>query len=160
MLQRMLIIGGVLSLALACCGGEPEEVKLTAEEQRILDSTNELRKKEGLAPLRVNALLVEAARKHSQMMAKKDMLEHVFDGVGPDQRLKKIGYKYLQYGENIQYSTKQGVEAADFAINNWINSKPHRANLLDKDFTEVGIGMATNGAGRIYFTQDFGQPRK
>jgi len=45
-------------------------------------------------------------------------------------------------------------------LKDWLNSKVHRKNLLGKDYTEVGIGVATNDLGETYFTQDFGRPQK
>jgi uncharacterized protein YkwD len=42
----------------------------------------------------------------------------------------------------------------------WLDSKTHRGNILDKDYTEVGIGVAINEKGVIYFTQDFATPQK
>jgi uncharacterized protein YkwD len=160
MLSRALLVVLLGACGLAVGAGDADKVKLTPEEERVFDSTNEVRKKEGLKPLRINPLLVEAARKHSQMMAKRNQLEHEFDGVGPDKRLKKVGYKFQTYGENILYSAKSGIEAADFAMEKWLDSKTHRGNILDKDYTEVGIGVAINEKGVIYFTQDFATPQK
>jgi uncharacterized protein YkwD len=160
MLSRVLVVVLLGGFTLAARVGDSDKGKLTPEEQRILDVTNEARKKEGLPPLSVDPLLVEAARKHSQMMAKMGQLEHEFDGVSLDQRLKKVGYKFQACGENIQFSTKTGAEAADFAMNNWLGSKGHRGNILSKEYTEVGIGAITNDKGVIYFTQDFASPQK
>jgi uncharacterized protein YkwD len=160
MLSRALLVVLLGGCALAASAGDADKMKLTPEEQRVLDSTNEVRKKEGLQPLRINPLLVEAARKHSQMMAMRSQLEHEFDGIGLDKRLKKVGYKFNAYGENILYTVKSGVEAANIAMEKWLDSKTHRGNILAKDYTEVGIGMAINEKGVIYFTQDFGTPQK
>jgi uncharacterized protein YkwD len=160
MLTRLLVLATLGTLMAAGGGGDTSKVKLTPEEQSILDQTNEARKKEGLKPLVVNATLVELARKHSQAMAKLRKGEHVIDGVGPDERFKKAGYKYATYGENLHWSKGLEAKAADLAMKDWLNSKVHRGNLLSKEFTEVGIGVATNDAGETYFAQDFGRPLK
>jgi uncharacterized protein YkwD len=153
----------VLVVALAPAvygGGEQGKVTLTKEEQRLVDLTNEARKKEGLSTLKVNPVLVGVARKHAEAMAKARKLEHVLDGVGPPDRIKEAGYKFLAYGENIQFSKRKGGEAADFAMKQWLESKPHRENLFNEKFTEIGIGMARNDAGETYFTQVLATPRK
>jgi uncharacterized protein YkwD len=160
MLSRVLLLLALGCLAVPANGGDADKVKLTAPEQRILDQTNEARKKEGLNPLKASAVLTDVARKHAQALAKLRKLEHEIDGVGPEQRLTKAGYKYLAYGENIHGSKGSDAEAADIAMKDWLNSKVHRKNLLSKDYTEVGIGVATNDAGETYFTQDFGRPQK
>ena len=140
--------------------GEGDKVKLAPEEQTILDKTNEARKKEGLAPLKLNPTLVEIARQQAKTMAKVRKLEHDIDGAGPEQRFKKAGYKFFFYAENIHVSKGLEAKAADRAMKDWLESKVHRSNLLNKEFTEVGIGMATNDAGETYFSQDFGRPVK
>jgi uncharacterized protein YkwD len=155
--------GLALTLVLALLGGVPageqDKGKLTKEEQRLVDETNAARKKEGLEPLTVNLVLVETARKHSQAMAAKRKLDHVLDGVGPEERIKASGYKFLAWAENIQFSTRKGEEAADLAVQQWLKSQVHRDNMLGKEFTETGVGAATNSAGETYFTQVFGKPR-
>jgi uncharacterized protein YkwD len=156
----LLILIVLAAVTATAGGGDAGKVKLTPQEQAVLDQTNEQRKKEGLKPLVVNATLVEVARKHAQAMAKLRKMEHVIDGIGPDERFKKAGYKFATYGENIHWSKGLDDKAADLAMKDWLASKVHRGNLLSKDFTEVGIGVATNDAGETYFTQDFGRPLK
>jgi uncharacterized protein YkwD len=162
MLQPVLCLTALLAgtTALAEGVGDPPPAKLTKEEQRLLDLTNEVRKKENLPPLTVNPLLVEVARKHSQTMAMKHKLAHEIDGARPAERLKAAGYKFFAFGENIHESKRKGVDAADAAVKWWLNSEKHRENILDKQFTEIGVGMATTDAGETFSTQVFGMPRK
>jgi uncharacterized protein YkwD len=161
-MMRALVLLAVAAIAVAPREGEGDgdKVKLTPQEQTILDKTNEARKKEGLAPLKLSPTLVEIARQQAKTMAKVRKLEHDIDGAGPEQRFKKAGYKFFFYAENIHVSKGLEAKAADRAMKDWLESKVHRSNLLNKEFTEIGIGMATNDAGETYFSQDFGRPLK
>ena len=159
MLLRLSIIL-VAAAALAAGSGDTDKAKLSEEEQRVLDLTNEARKKEGLQPLKVNAVLTKTARAHSENMAKQRKLDHKLDDMNPAQRVEKAGYKFFGVGENIYMSKRINAEAPDLAMKTWLDSKPHRENILQKEFTEIGIGVATNDSGEIYFTQVFGKPRK
>jgi len=102
-----------------------------------------------------------AAENHSENMALQDFFDH--QGVNGDDvidRISIIGYNYFTAGENIGagYSTPEAV------VEGWINSPGHRANLLNPDFTEIGVGyfFLENDTGNEnwnhYWTQVFGTP--
>jgi uncharacterized protein YkwD len=149
--------GLVLVLAL-WAGARPDpvpDVKLTDEEKKILELTNAEREKQKLKPLKVNALLTEAARGHTANMAKTGTLDHVLDGQSPGDRLKKVGYTFSGYAENIAY----GVEAKpEDLFGFWMESAPHKANLLNRDLEEIGIGWTRTSKMECYSTQVFGRP--
>ncbi|VTR90963.1 Putative uncharacterized protein OS=Arthrospira sp. PCC 8005 GN=ARTHRO_300014 PE=4 SV=1: CAP [Gemmata massiliana] len=84
-----------------------EDLKLTADEQAVVDLTNAERKKADLQPLKPNPQLMEAARGHAQNMAKQDKLEHVLDDKTPADRTKAAGYKSGTIGENIAWNQKK-----------------------------------------------------
>ena len=133
-----------------------EEFKISAWEQEVIDLTNEERKKEKLNPLKPAPLLFASARKHSVNMAKQDKLEHELDEKSNKDRVNAENYKWSRLAENIamgQKSPKQVVEA-------WMNSEGHRKNILTPELTEIGIGIEKNAKGQIYWTQNFGTPRK
>jgi uncharacterized protein YkwD len=140
--------------------GDPPKVKLTKEEERILELTNAARKKEGLEPVTLNPQLVEAARLQAQAMAKARKFAYEIDGVGPKDRLKTVGYDGAGWGMNIQQVTGKATDAAEKAVQSWMKTDTTRETLLKKEFTEIGVGAATNAAGEAYFTQVFGVPRK
>ena len=48
-----------------------------------------------------------------------------------------------------------GQQTATSVMTSWMNSPGHKANILSKDFTEIGVGVAKNESGTIYWTQDF-----
>lgn len=129
-------------------------------ENRILDLTNEMRKKEGLAPLKAEPLLAEIARRHSQDMIDKDYMAHVNkEGLAPWDRVS-AGHRTLigVVGENIHMSA--GLDVTDHeliaktAIEWWMNSPGHRANILKKEYTHLGVGVAIKG-NKVLATQKF-----
>jgi uncharacterized protein YkwD len=137
---------------------EQARVKLSETEQKILDLTNQAREKEKLPPLQPNALLSEAARSHSANMARKGEMSHVLDGKEPKDRIKATGYRYTVAGENIGEAEGANLPAQIF--DDWMNSKLHRANILEREFTEIGIGFARNDKNEFYYTQVFARPKK
>lgn len=132
---------------------DPPPLKLSDDEQAVLDLTNLERAKEKLPLLKANPLLFRAAREHTANMAKKGEMKHVLDGKNPQDRLDAVHYDLRKCGENIAY----GDDATPREImKGWMNSKVHRENILDPAFTEIGIGVVRNDKGEVYYTQDFG----
>jgi uncharacterized protein YkwD len=131
------------------------ELKLSKDEQLILDLTNETRQQEGLASLKPNATLFELARAHSKNMARQGQMNHVLDGKNPGDRAKQAGYRgYV--GENVASGMPLDPSAA-FQL--WLDSAGHKKNILRKEYREIGIGVARNASGEAYYTQVFGTPR-
>lgn len=133
---------------------DPKDLfKPTKEELRILELTNKAREKETLPPLKLNPVLSRAARAHSANMARQEKMEHVLDDKTPANRVEAAGYSYRTVGENIAYSSELMV---DRIFEGWMKSEHHRENILRKSFKEIGIGLATNPKGEVYYTQVFG----
>ncbi len=135
-----------------------DEGKLSQEEQRILELTNEARAKEKLPALKANATLLQVARAHAANMAKQHMMKHELDGKTPAQRVEKAGYDYASVGENIA----QGDKGATIkqVMKGWMDSKVHRDNILSPKYDEIGIGLATDENGATYYAQVFGRQRE
>ena len=155
---RWLIAVAFLGAGLVCadetkCDG----TKLSDDEQRILELTNEARAKEKLPPLRPNALLMAAARAHSANMARQGKMEHVLDGKKPGDRVKEAGYRYSWVGENM--ASTDGAPVAEI-FKGWMESKAHREHILSDRFDDIGIGIARNDKGDVYYTQVFASPKK
>jgi uncharacterized protein YkwD len=131
-------------------------VKLSAQERELLDLTNAERKKNDLPPLKANAILTKVARAHSENMAKQEKLDHELDGKNPLDRVKEAKYDYRRMAENIAMSG--GEPSMEFIMKLWMESPPHKSNILKDGFTEIGIGVAKNGKGETYCTQVFGTP--
>jgi len=152
----------LLAFSLAAFGDDPKpkaepKLEMSKEEKALLELTNKERAKEKLPPLEANELLFKAARAHSANMAKQRELNHVLDGKNPGTRLDDVGYDWMEVGENIAQATDE--TAADI-IKLWMGSELHRANIMNKDLRQVGIGIAKNAKGEVYYTQDFATPKK
>jgi uncharacterized protein YkwD len=136
------------------------EVKLSAAEQGIIEMANKERAKEKLPALKVNALLCKAAKMHSDNMAKQGKMEHVLDGKDPRDRVVAAGYSFRSVGENVARAGGRRSAPVGPIHRWWMNSKPHRKNILDPNFTEVGVSVARSKRGVFYYTVVFGAPEK
>lgn len=135
---------------------EPEaQQKADAEtqfEREIIRLTNVERSQKGLAPLKTHAELSKVARLKSEDLRDKNYFSHDSPTYGsPFDMIKKFGIKYLSVGENIAagYSTPEQV------VQGWMDSEGHRANILDKNYTHIGVGYAKGGSYGHYETQLF-----
>jgi uncharacterized protein YkwD len=109
--------------------------KLTSAEKNLLDMTNKERVARGLPPFEIDVTLVESAREHANWMATRRIMQHTWKPVG----------------ENIA----QGQADSASAIRTWMNSPPHRANMLSRGWTKVGAAGYTSPEGRIYWCLQF-----
>jgi len=139
-------------------GKKAETVKLSADEKKLLDLTNAEREKEDLPPLKANAILMKLARAHSENMAKQQKLDHDLDCKTPFDRLREAEYDYQRAGENIAQSGEQAAPSDILML--WLDSAPHRANIMSENYTEIGLGIAKNENGETYATQVFAKPLK
>jgi uncharacterized protein YkwD len=145
--------------ALLGVSGGPDangEFRMTAQENKLLELTNAERAKKDLPPLTANPLLFKIARAHSANMAKQSKMEHILDGKNPFQRVLEAGYDYQYTGENIADLHKSF--SLEVLLKEWMNSEHHRENILNKNFTEIGLGIAAGKKDSVYYTQVFGKP--
>src|SRR5262245_16581160 len=152
---RVWVVFVGLVVCLASRAGEPAKFEMTKAEQKLVELTNAERKKKDLAPVKPSPLLFKVARAHSANMAKQAKMAHELDGKNPFQRIKEAGYKYYFAGENVA----AGVDELDEIMKGWMESEPHRKNILSEKFTEIGIGIARDKKGDPYYTQVFGKPQ-
>jgi uncharacterized protein YkwD len=127
----------------------------SAAENELLEAANKSRELAGLAPLRLEESLREAARAHARRMVASERLEHRL--AGEPSLLERIGQvialdsalKIDRAGENI--ANAACALSANEAL---MRSAPHRKNLLDRGFNVAGIA-AIWSKGRLYVVQDF-----
>lgn len=143
----------------ASAGASATVVPTNSWVQQVFDLTNSYRQQAGLAPLRLNAKLNTAAQAHSVDMALNDFFSHIgSDGSTVYNRMNGAGYDYNLAAENIV----AGYATPKSAVQAWMNSPGHRANILHPNLQEIGIGFyfLSNDSGsnnyRYYWTQDFG----
>jgi len=130
---------------------------ISATERAMMDATNRERAAEHLSPLRADARLVRAAQLQARQMARFGVMAHdVPRAEYPTfaSRLEYARYPYRDAAENVA----RGYGTGTSVITGWMNSPHHRANMLAPDFTQVGTGFATDGAGERYYAEVFGRP--
>lgn len=121
-------------------------------EKQVQVMVNTERAKVGLSPLALNLQLSTMARSKSQDMIDKGYFSHQSPTYGsPFDMMKSFGFTYMSAGENIA----EGQPTATEVMNSWMNSAGHKANILNKSYTEIGVGLAKKSDGTCYWTQDF-----
>lgn len=153
----------LLVLATATIAQERKPVKLTADEQALVDLANRTREKEKLAVLKVNATLCKVAKQHAENMAKQEKMDHVLDGKGVAARVTDAGYDYRVVGENLARADGDPDTPAPPPADihkHWMESKRHHANLVNPKFREVGLAIARSKKGTYFYAQVFGTALK
>ncbi|WP_027408256.1 SafA/ExsA family spore coat assembly protein [Anoxybacteroides tepidamans] len=121
-------------------------------ENEVVRLTNQQRAKYGLPPLQLDWELARVARYKSADMRDKNYFSHQSPTYGsPFTMMKNFGINYRTAGENIA----AGQQTPQEVVNAWMNSAGHRANILNKDFTHIGVGYAKGGSYGHYWTQMF-----
>jgi uncharacterized protein YkwD len=119
-------------------------------ENEVVDLANEERAKAGCQPLTKDPRLAQAAEAHSKDMAERDYLDHTTpEGLTFRDRIRNAGFTNPGVGENIA----RGPLNAAQVMRSWMASPDHRVNILDCDFSVIGVGLDRNG---MYWAQDFG----
>jgi len=128
----------------------------TSLEGRIFDLINAERRHQGLPALQYNSQLDEMAQIQATNMAHFQKMAHVI----PEAKLPTlvsrahaVGYPFGQIAENVAlgYPTAEGV------VNGWMNSRGHRANILNQGVVETGIAVRRSADGGLYYCQVFGR---
>jgi uncharacterized protein YkwD len=117
------------------------------DPSRVVELTNQARAEARLAPLAVNPALTAAARAKLEDMLRRDYFEHrTPDGRQPWWFMQAAGYRLRMAGENLAkgYRTETDLQRG------WMKSKPHRKNILNRDFTEIGVA-AGSGVAVVMF---------
>jgi uncharacterized protein YkwD len=140
----------------------------TGLENDVLVQLNDIRVAHGLVPLKLSPGLDAAATQHTREMIKLDYFAHdSADGTSFDARIARY-YPFLarfhtwSVGENLVFS-EPDLDAA-VALRLWMASPPHRHNILDPDWREIGIAAlhvtdapsVFGGADVTVITTDFG----
>jgi uncharacterized protein YkwD len=121
---------------------------MTKYESQIVAGMNREREKRGLPALAADKRLTAAARVHSRDMAKGDFLDHRgSDGSRPGDRIKKQGYHWSFYAENVACGPRTGTQA----LKSWMESKPHRDNVLNGTVEHVGISVSRRAGTRCIY---------
>lgn len=124
---------------------------MNADEKRILDLCNAERAKTGAPALKANNDLTKLARMKSKDIVDKNYFSHQSPTYGsPFEMMRDYGVSYMYAGENLAQNT-----TADKAFSAWMGSEGHKKNILNPNFTELGVGIAPKGDGSFIYTQMF-----
>ncbi|OZU87728.1 hypothetical protein CIL03_15290 [Virgibacillus indicus] len=128
---------------------QAQNSQLSQFEQEVVELTNQERAKHGLSELKVDTNLSKVAREKSSDMAANNYFAHNSPTYGsPFDMMKQFGVSYKTAGENIAKGQRTPAEV----VNAWMNSEGHRANILNGDFTHIGVGYVEQGN---HWTQQF-----
>lgn len=115
--------------------------KSSAFESALLGLINDERKAAGLPAYVQDSQLLTAARIHSTDMACNGFFSHTgSDGSSVGERVTVQGYEWTQVSENIFATSDTSSDAPQQALDWWMASPAHRANILSEDFSDIGIG--------------------
>src|SRR5262249_13969072 len=132
-------------------------------ERAVLAAINAVRADHGLAPVRSEGRLGRAARAHSRDMLTRDYFLHESRPAGDSSDERILGFlgprpRPEGLGEILYWGTGSAGDV-DAAIQGWLDSPPHRAVLLNGDYTRVGIGLGhgrfSGARGATVYTVDF-----
>jgi uncharacterized YkwD family protein len=124
-------------------------------QNQVVALTNQQRAKYGLGPLKMNWELQRMARVKSEDMRTRNYFDHMSPSYGsPFSMMTSFGIHYSYAGENIA----AGQQTPQAVVNAWMQSPGHRANILNKNYTQIGCGVAFGGSYSIYWTQEFTRP--
>lgn len=126
-----------------------------SDERAILDLINEERRKRRLNALMWDNKLGQLARSYSRKMARENFFSH-YDSKGNnlENRARDFKITWTSIGENL-YFCKGFDNPAEAAVEGWLKSPSHRANMLGRNWSATGIGLAETRDGRVYVTQIF-----
>jgi hypothetical protein len=149
LVSGMLLLAAALlpSAVTAATGARPQP---NTPEAMLFNAANRDRAAAGLPAFQWDANLAQAARQHAERMAQHNTLSHQFPGEAPLQdRAQEAGARFSMIAENVaEGPSPQGLHTQ------WMNSAPHRANLLDQQLNSIGIAVVQRG--NVFFAaEDF-----
>lgn len=160
--SKQFFVRGIFCFCIAIAlvfsfGGVPpvyaadNSISQNVDQVQALALLNADRTKNGLAPLAYSTQLTKLAEDYAADMINRQFFAHNNpEGLTPFDRMDKYGIAYRYAGENL--ALNDTVSAAQVAF---MNSPTHRANILNPNFTEVGIGVKYAPNGKVYVVQEF-----
>lgn len=131
-----------------------DEAGEEASEQvkAVLKLVNVERGKQGLKPLTLNTKLNKVAEDKAKDMRDNNYFSHDSRKYGsPFDMMRSYGINFSTAGENIA----AGQRTAEQVMESWMNSSGHRANILNKNYSQLGVGFCVGGSYDTYWVQEF-----
>lgn len=131
---------------------------LVEMEQQMVAGVNAQREAAGLPPYQVDEEIAAMALKHAQDMVVRGYFGHVTpEGNTLQDRFFEAEINAANVGEDIQRNTRPANETVDFALNWFMNSRPHRANILHPHHNRIGVGIVEGPPGWYTYVLVFAQ---
>ncbi|MGB6431428.1 MAG: CAP domain-containing protein [Candidatus Acidiferrales bacterium] len=142
----MIALALALSMQAKVWAGPPA----SGAERFLFDATNRERTARNVPELAWDDALAVSARQHAEQMAQRGALSHQFPGEpGLEARAKNAGANFIALAENVALApTETDLHTG------WMNSPPHRENILDPEMNTIGIAVVERG-GELYAVEDF-----
>ncbi len=155
---RLAVVGLAAGLALVPTFGQA--LDRGSAERNLITLTNSDRTSNGLSSLRPNDPLAGVARGRSEDMADRNYFSHEIppDGHYFEDELPPAGIDYRLAGENIARNNAPDRDTVQRAESGFLNSPPHRANIMEPQYREIGVGAWDRSDGMKYFTVLFLTP--
>lgn len=137
---------------------------LPKTEMAVVEMTNAFRAQNRLGAVRLNPALSATARAYGRYLAQTSSFSHTADGREPAERASSAGYSSCEIAENLALNLdSRGFETrqlATLAVEGWIRSPGHRANMLLPYVTEIGVAVvrAADAKPKYISVQLFGRP--
>lgn len=166
-LQEAAVLGMMLLIVITFVAANLQSVIWTASDWMvstilpavIVKETNREREELDLTPLVQNEKLAHAAQLKAEDMAANEYFSHYSpEGRTPWYWFGEVDYNYLHAGENLAIHFTDSSEVVDA----WMNSPTHRDNIVNQNYSEIGIGTARGtyqGFPTVYVVQLFGTPK-
>ena len=137
------LASAALAAGLLAAAPPPATTPITAES--VLAEMNRIRAANGLQPLREDFRLRHAAEDRMADMIELAYWSHESpDGQSPFVFVPLRGYRHSRLGENLA----SGFETPELLVRSWMESKGHRENLLEPEFTDAGVAVIDGGTLR------------
>jgi uncharacterized protein YkwD len=150
---RALMFSGTAEALATTPPTGPDPPSPSGAAAELLAATNRARAAAGLPALMADPRLDRAAQGWAQRCAERGVLTHIEGASTPWTRMTAAGVKYASASENAA----MGQTSSSQVINDWLSDPPHRANVMNRDWTHAGGGAAAGNDGRIFWVQDYAQ---
>lgn len=145
---RKLFGSGNNSIPLPLVSDDVEQIK-----KKLLELHNQYRIAQGLFVFKRVIELDRAAQLHNDYMVQIDNLTHNGEnGRNIGKRVNEHDYQWISVGENIAW----GQNTPEEVMNSWMNSSGHRANILSREYEDIGFGVTKSG-NTWWWTVNFGK---
>lgn len=164
MLRRSLLVG-VAALSAGCVDAVTPTSPQPREAERLAaERINDARADADVGTLPVAESLREAARAHARDMSERDFYDHVNpDGEAPEDRVACGAAENIHRGEIAPMETQDGEtwyvrepdDMAGYLVRGWTLSEPHRQNMTQPDYRQLGVGIYVGGDNEFFASAMF-----